>query len=420
MKEKKLQFLLVVFILIVAVSGCFLIFSNNSVEVSAMKSYKGSITKTIEITGIINSSDVEVIPLESGVNVVKTYVKENDHIEKDQLLAELDVAELYILLEKSELNLEELNTKFLDIVQNNSDIILLNNTLSRSKEEYSKISEELLTAKDDLNKAEILYEESVISKAEYDKYASAVNDLTSRLKTAELNLNDASVNYKNNEEQKIQEKLSIERQIKALNLDIESINNKIKDSKVYSSVEGIVTEFPIKESRKTLNGENITIHGTSSYELTALVSQQDAVFIKEGQQSIVTVDGTSTIYEGIVSYVSRTARTDDSGSMLPKIEIKIKITNPDDYINFGYEGEAKVIIDSQEDVVVVKNESIKKEGNKEFVFLLNGTIANKTYVETGITDGYLINIKSGINESDVVIVNPPVDLTDGIKVKMVE
>jgi hypothetical protein len=45
MKEKKLQFLLVVFILIVAVSGYFLIFSNNSVEVSAMKSYKGSITK---------------------------------------------------------------------------------------------------------------------------------------------------------------------------------------------------------------------------------------------------------------------------------------------------------------------------------------------------------------------------------------
>jgi len=61
MKEKKLQFLLVVFILIFAVSGYFLIFSNNSVEVSAMKSYKGSITKTIEITGILNSSDVEII-----------------------------------------------------------------------------------------------------------------------------------------------------------------------------------------------------------------------------------------------------------------------------------------------------------------------------------------------------------------------
>jgi multidrug efflux pump subunit AcrA (membrane-fusion protein) len=202
MKKKKLQFLLIVAILIVAVSGYFLLFSNNSVEVSAMKSYKGSITKTIEVTGIINSSDVEIIPLEPDINVVKTYVKENDHVEEEQLLAELEADELYISLEKAELNLEDLKTKFQDIVQDNSDVILLNNTLSRSKEDYSKISEELLTAKDDLNKAEILYEESVISKAEYDNYVSTVNNLNSKLKTAELNLNDASVNYKSSEEQK--------------------------------------------------------------------------------------------------------------------------------------------------------------------------------------------------------------------------
>lgn len=420
MKKNKLQILVIVAILIVVVLNRFLLFTNNTVEVNAMKSYRGSITKSIEVTGAINSSDVEVIPLEPSMNVVKTYVKENDHVEKNQILAELDADELYITLEKAELNLEELKTKFQDIVQDNSNEILLSNTLTRSKEEFSKISVELLIAEEDLNKAELLYKEGVISKTEYDKYSTTVNNLNSKLKTAELNLNDAAVNYKSTEEQKIQDKLSIERQIKSVNLDIESLNNKIKDYKIYSSIEGIVTEFPMKESRKTLNGENITIHGTSSYELTALVSQQDAVLIREGQESIVTVDGTSNIYEGVVSYVSRTAKTDDSGSMLPKVEVKVKITNPDDYINFGYEGEAKIIIDSQEELVVVKNESIKKEGNKEFVFLLNGDIANKTYVETGITDGYLINIKSGIDESDIVILNPPVDLIDGTKVKTVE
>lgn len=403
-----------------AAAGYFLLTNNETVEVSTMKSYKGSITKTIEVAGTINSSDVEIINIDPGKTVVKTYVKENDLVVKNQLLAELDAEELVISLEKAKLNLEDLNEKLNDAATDNNDLILLENSLSRMKEEYSKISEDLSFAKDDLEKAEVLYEEGVISKLEYDSYVSAVSNLNSKLKTAELNLKDATVNFRDRQEQKSKEKSSLERQIKLLNLDIESLNNKIEDSKIYSKIEGVVTEYPIEEYRETLNGDRITIHNASSYVLTALVSQQDAVFIKEGQKSMVTVDGMNTVYEGVVSFVSSIAVTDNSGSILPKVEIKIRITNPDDNITFGYEGEAKIIIDSQDEVIIVKSESIKREGDKEFVYLLNNDSVKKAYVETGLTDGYLINIKSGINESDVVIVNPPVELSDGTKVKAVE
>lgn len=419
MKKYRVLILLIVCVIVLAI-GYFSLFNDNSLEVSTMKSYKASITKTIEVSGTINSSDVEVIDLDTGKTAVKTYVKENDVVQKNQLLAELDDDDLYILLEKAKLNLEDLNAKLNDLNSNNSDLAILDNTLAKSKENYSKLVQDISVAKEDLKKAEVLYSENVISQAEYDKYVSAVNNLNLSLKTAELNLNDASVNYSNTREQKESNKLSLERQIKSINLDIESLNKKIEDTKIYSSIDGIVTEFQLKEAQKTSSGDKVVIHGISSLELTAFVSQQEAVSIKEGLKSIVIVDGVGISYEGVVSFVSKVAETDNSGSTAPKVEIKIKITNPDENITFGYEGEAKIIVDSGDDLLVVKNESVKNEDNKKYVYLLNNGIAEKTFVETGLTDGYLINIKSGIQENDVVIVNPPFDLIDGMKVKKTE
>lgn len=419
MKKYKIQIILLTAAIIATVSY-FLLLNEKSIEVSTMKTYKGNITKTIDVSGAINSKDVEVIPLQPSMDVVKTYVKENDIVEANQLLAELDSKDLIISLLKANLNLEELTEKLNETTTDNSKLTLLSNTQSRIKEEYLKISTDLETAKEEINKAKILYNENAISKAEYDKYASAVNNLTSALKAAELNLEDSKINYQENNEQKKQDILSLERQIKSIYLDIESLNNKIDDTKIYSSINGIVTEFSIEEFRKTLSGEQITIHGTETYELTAKVAQKDAVLITVGLESIITIDGLNASYKGVVTQISKTAEIENSGSMLPKVEIKIEIINPDEFITFGYEGEAKIIIDEKEDALIIKNESVKMEGERKFVYVLDGNIAKKKYVETGLTDGYLINIENGINENDVVIVNPPFNLFDGINVKAIK
>lgn len=419
MKTKKI-FILPIVILVAFVAGYFLMFYEDTLEVTTMKSYKANITKTVEVSGTINSSNVEIINLDPGKTVVKTYVEENNRVEKNQLLSELDTDDLHISLQKAKLNLEDIHTKLNDLSTNTNDFELLNNTVEKGEENYAKLSQDLFAAEEDLKKADILYAENIISKTEHDQYVSAVNNLNSSLKIAELNLKDATVNLGNLQEKKALERLSLERQIKSIHLDIESLNKEIEDTKIYSSIDGIVTEFPLEEGQETLSGEKIMINGISSVELTAFVSQQEAISIKEGQKSTITIDGLSTSYDGLVSFISKVASTDKSTSTTPKVEVRIEITNPDENITFGYEGEARIIIESKDDVLVVKNESVKKENEKEYVYLLKDDVVEKTFVETGLTDGYLIQIKSGIQENDVVIINPPFDLIDGMKVKSVE
>lgn len=416
MKLYKYLIILIAVVIIAAISVSFLN-KKSALEVNVMKSYKGTITNAIEVSGVIDSNEIEVIPLEVGRKVIKTYVKENDVVKENQLLAELDTSDIDLSLEKAKVNLEDLNIKLNNLTTDKSNTILLNNALARSNEEYLIVSADLLTATENFKKAKNLYDENTISKADFDKYAIQVDKLTSNLKKAELNLNDATENYKNNEEEKKQNISSLQRQIMTLELDIKSLNKKIEDSKIYSNTEGYITEFPLEESNKIIAGQKITIYGTSSYELKAKVIQQDAVLIKEGFKSSINIGGLSTRYEGIVTFVSKTAAADNNGSE-PKIEIRIQITNPDDSIIFGYEGKADIMIDSVDNAVILKNECIKKEDNNKFVYIVDENVAKKIYVETGITDRYITNITSGISENDVVILNPPLNLTEGINVKV--
>lgn len=416
MKNKKIIILIAV---ISAIFICLLLFGNDTVEVGTMNAYRGKVTRIIEVSGTINSDSIEIIPLEPGIKVLKVYVKENDSVQKNQILAELDAEQLNISLEKAKLNLEELKAD-LDSISGDSKVILSANALSRSNENYSKLAVDIEKAKEELEKAKNLYNENVISKAEYDRYEQNVNDLSSMLKTAELNLSDTRINYKDSQDKKSEDIQSLERQIKSLNLDIESLTKKIQDTLIYSSTKGVVTDFPLEQDKKTLSNERIVIYSTENYEFITKVAQKDAVLIREGQKSIISVDGINTQYDGLVTQVSKAAESDNTGSRLPKVEIKIKVLNPDDYIAFGYEGEAKIIIDSKDDALIIKNESIKTEDNKMFVYTIEGGSAVKKVIETGLTDGYITSVEEGLEENDVVIVNAPFDLRDGAKIKTVK
>lgn len=392
------------------------------VQVEIMKATIGSVSKNIDFSGTVNSSNYEEITVTSNSDVLNIYIKENDLIEEGQLLAELDSTELLISLEKSQIALEQLRTD-LAIEKNganSSEKDILSNSLSRSKEEYLKIKEDLALSVENLEKSKNLYEENVISQAEYDKQVSATKDLESSLKTAELNYNDANLKYNDYFDNNKQNIESLERQIKSQLLDIESLNNKIEKNKIYSTISGVVTEFPLSKSKQTSNSDKIEIYDTNSYEFVAKVAQEDAVYIKNGQKSTVVVNGILEPYDGVVTQIGQTAEIDEeSGSKTPKVEIKIKIINPNSSIASGFDGDAKVEIDTMYNVLTVKNECIKKDDdNKKYLFILENEIINKTYIETDLSDGYITSVISGIKENDVVVINPSEELIDGMTVKI--
>lgn len=420
MKKNIKTVIIIVTVIIIFLFVYFMLSKDDeAVEVTTMKAYYGSVTKSIELSGVIKSADYEEITIPSELKILKTYVEENSTVEKGQLLAELDSTDLLIELKKSEINLEKLYSDLDELKNSDSQVSILKNKLLKNQEEYNNVKTDLESSYEDLKIISVLYDENAISKLEYDRYVSAAKDLESKLNIAKLDYSDAEANYNDYIESVQIDTINTGRDINTLKLDIENINNKIENNKIYASVNGVVTEFPLNEGRKTSAGSKIIIYDTNSYEFTAKAPQEDAVLIREGQKSMVYLDGMNSVYEGDVINVGKTAEIDqESGSKTPKVEITIKITNSDNFIKSGYEGKANIIIDISENSLLLKNESLKRDADgKMYLFVLKNNTVEKKYVVTGLSDGYLTDV-SGISEGEKVILNPPEELIDGDSVKL--
>lgn len=415
---KKGKWLIGFLVLAIGIAGAhYLSNKEEFLEVATMKSYKGSVVKTIELTGTINSDNIETISLQPNVEVVNTYVEENQLIKANTLLVELDSEDLLLSLQKSRLDLEQLQADLASLSNDNTDSVLFDNEVLKREDELAVLASDLERANYDLIRAEGLFEMGAMSEVERDVYITNIDKLNSQINKAEIDLEDIVVNNNSKQEKKNQDIAKLQKQIESKNLDIGNLNSKIKDSKIYSSISGYVTDFPVEKSKTTTNGDNIVIHGGDSFEFIANVSQENALLIKEGQKSEVKIDGMDKIYEAVVLFISKVASSDNGASEFPRVEIKIKILNPDEFIKFGYEGSAFVHVDSVEDQIIVKNECIKNEDGKNFIFLVENGITKKVYVQTGLSDGYITSILNGIDEGDIVVLNPPIDLIEGISVK---
>jgi HlyD family secretion protein len=423
-KQKGRFFLFFVLILLILIIAYFSLFNKNNsyIQVNTMTPYTTDISKTITLSGNI-SSDFEEIFLPSNLKILKTYVSESSKVNSGDILAELDSEDIMLRLEKSKISLEQLYSDLLEAKKqsSSSDKAILYNNYLRSKEQYFNIQHDYDFSIKNIDKNKVLLDEGAISQADFDNQLTANKNLESSLKIAKLNYQDAELSYRDYEDN-IQLKIdSIERQIESLNIDIKSLNKDLKDREIRTSITGIITYFPLSELRKTTENTTIKIQAINKYEFISYATQEDAVYIKEGQKASVTIKGISKIYEGTVRFISKSAEPDKaSGSSTPKVEIKIMITDIDDFLKSGFEGDATIQIEFQENALVVKREVVKKDADgKEFIFAVYDNTAKKTYVETGISNDNNISILSGINENDTVIINPSLEIFEGTPVKII-
>lgn len=420
--KKAIIIALVAFLLIISYF-LFFIRDDNTVEVNTMNSYTGDIEKTVKISGSVESSDSETINIPVNLEVLNTYYGETDYVEKGDLLAELEVDDLQISLEKAKLNLAQLEKDMEDLnsSSSNSEKVLLSNGVEKSKTNLENIKKDLENAKEDLKTNQVLLENDAISQKEYDNQVDLVESLESSLKNAQISYEDSILNltkYNSNQE-KTSEKLSL--QMDSVKLDISNIEENISKRNIYSNLDGIITEFNLVEGRLTNNSSKISIYDDSTFEFVSLVPQEDAVLIEKDMEADVSIDGLTKAYSGRVSKVGKIAEIDSSGgSQTPKVEIRIIIDDNTERFAAGYTGDAVISLEKDSNVLLVRNEAVKNDADGNYVFVVNGDSVEKVYVEVNLSDGYFSSISSGIEEGTEVVLNPPIDLQDGSTITKVE
>lgn len=423
LKNKKIGFAVLI---VAAGAAAFVLFGRggSSIEVKTMAAVKGDITRTVSMSGTLEPVSTETITVSQGLKVMKVYINENDKVEAGQIIAELDSTELRLSLEKTAIALEQVEDD-MGTLKNSSisnDQALLKNSLNRAKEDYNKAVADAAKGAEDLAAFKVLFDQGAISKSEFDNRVSSQRTLEALRNTTLLNYEDATIRYSqylNTSSDGIQ---GLDRQRRSILLDMELLQNSLNDTMIKASIGGVVVDLPLDEGKEVPQGAVVTIHGEEGTQLVSYITQEESLLVSEGQKASIVIPGSTNTYEGTVIFVGGQAKIEtNGGSRTPKVEIRIKLSNPDDKSVPGFDADAVVSTDFAEQVLTIKTEAVRYDDEgSAFVFKINGGNVEKTPVELGISDGYTVEIISGLNENDKLVLNPSRDIEDGTSITIVE
>ena len=154
--------------------------------------------------------------------------------------------------------------------------------LSAMQEKIAQVQSQLSLAKKDYDRANLLYNQGVIPKAEYDKYYYDYQGFLTQVSSIR-------------EQQLAQwqaQKREVERQIRSLGAEVQRINQEQKNYIITAPISGRLVNFSgIQKGNFIIQGQNIgEISPEESLVAECLVSPKDIGFIKVGQKVKFQVD----------------------------------------------------------------------------------------------------------------------------------
>lgn len=179
---------------------------------------------------------------------------------------------------------------------------------------------------------------------------------------------------------------------------------------------GVVTEVKavdgglIEES-----GELLTVESNEDVCVEISLSKSDLEKVKEGQKAVVTIVGKK--YEGTVTRISKSATKNEKGAAV--VAAEVHIDNPDEDIFLGVEAKVSIEGHKSENAVMVPVEAVNIGKDGSFVYVVNNGIVEIRNVETGISSMEYMEIKSGLDGTEQVVLGGS-QVTEGMQVTPVE
>ncbi|MEQ9167280.1 MAG: efflux RND transporter periplasmic adaptor subunit [Fulvivirga sp.] len=409
---------LIIFVVIGRSAGWIGKPKQTEVEVALAK--KVTIVEKVSASGQVQPVlEVKLSPEVSG-ELIELNVEEGDAVEKDFVLAKVRPDNFIAAVEQSRASL---NTQRANLASSIA-------SLSRSKATFTR-------AEQDYNRQKKLWDEKVISEADWQlavqNYEVAKNDLRS----AEESVEASKFVVKNNEAQ------------------LSQAQENLRRATVKSPMTGTVSKLNVEQGETVLGTqqfqgtEMMRIADLNQMEVRVNVNENDIIRVALGDTVLIDVDSYSHLekeFKGIVTLIANTANDKASADAVTEFEVKIKILNSSykDLIKEGNKypfrpgmtASVEIITERKNNILSVPLSSVttrkpgddKKFGGsgddeeeqpkqannapkpdeevKEVVFVNEAGVAKMREVKTGISDYENIEILEGIKEGEEIVSGP--------------
>ena len=180
-------------------------------------------------------------------------------------------------------------------------------------------------------------------------------------------------------------------------------------SKITSDMDGMVTDILVSEGIKYESGVHIaTVSKMDSLQVEIKVDEYDVNDVKIGDEVEVYINSLDKIVEGKIINLSKNATVTNGISYFRGV---VELENTEDIL-VGMSVEVKAIKDDVKNVKTISINALEfDDENQPYVYVKDskGNKIEKS-VTVGVNDGSVVEIKSGLKDTDVVVSSSASDI----------
>ena len=360
--------------------------------------------------------------------ITHLFVKEGDRVKKGQMLAQLENVQSAADVAATKASLEAAET----------DTVAAQAALTTSKADLNRAKADVEKMRLDWSRAEGLYKDALISKAEYELRKANWQTSEAGLAQAEARVAQAKAQLDSSDRRTAQTKATLTR-----------ATDVLQKTSYEAPFDGIITNLPVREGETVVIGiQNspgstlMTIADMSVITAEVKVDETDIVSVKLGQPAEVSIDAIPRkTFAAVVTEIGNNAIVRSSGVSTSQqttasqeakdFKVVVTLQNPPEDLRPGLSATAKVTTATRKDALTIpiqaltmrsnadlapKNEkdsvqaaapaqdaSKKKEGETQGVFVIRDKRAEFIPVQSGIAGTTDLEVLNGVKEGDEVV-----------------
>ncbi len=408
MKKKKKWIVLAVVLLLVGagIFGCLRMAADAIPVLPVGGAHQGDLETSLSISGQVTSGTTKTFFSPGSVKVKAVACQVGDTVTQGEILIEYDAEDMADSLSQLALQHENAKLQYEDTYRK----------MTETQQDYTDAEDDIDAIQDDIDffqeKLDKELEESWPDEERVQKYTEKVATLKQDLailKQKKESLDSALKSFSEQSFQMLQNQIDLA----AINYNMAAENYIEGNSQVEAPFDGVVTQLAALEGATTAPGQTIiTLADSSDIRIAVALSKYDLSRVELGQQAVVTFGNHR--YEGVVSHIDAVAQMVGTATV---VQAEITVAEPDEALRLGVETDVEIKTFKSSNVTLLPVEAVKVDRNGEYCYIAvpvddkERFRPEKLYLETGNSSDFDIEILSGLEGDEKVILNPPSNIS---------
>lgn len=410
MKRKKI-WLLITGILVVAL-GLFAVLGNQGEVLEVVVVEKGTIKEYVEDIGTVKCKEQVSVCIEGSGLIQVLSVETGQQVKKGELLLSMDKQQLELQLKDVGEKIKEVEASLQgsDIKNYASNVEKAGIALNRAKDEYE-------LALRDYDNAKQLAAAGAIGSEELRQKDTALRGVEALVNTAQIDLQQLEMNTPDSVKAMYKAKLE------QLVIAREGIIQDLRKQEIVSPIDGVVLERNIEVNTVGVPGTVAFVIGNlDNLKIEAGILADDVADIRLGDEVeiIERSEKKQTLKGSVVKIApSAVAVTSSLGVNQKKVLITIEAEDKSDLLKPGYETDVRIITEKRDGVLLVPLGAVFEYEGKDQVFAVTDGRTVLRMVSKGIKDEDNVEILEGLQEGELILREPDINVQEGMKIKQV-